>query len=221
MNPNHGIAVQGTQVSNANVYFFSWGCFAACVFMVASLAQELRGIDVTKTNPKTMKWFVLMACGLIAMGNGTRIFKAGQCGSTLPGTFCRRTKFAISVGVLGFFIPFVMLAVARFSAFTVLIETVVSLVLLILWCFGVGYITFGLSPGHAIGNLYFASWISFVVSVLLFSDCLREFMDAQAMASTNGESPQQEQDQQQQQQPDGNHSTGQHQDDNNLEDFEI
>lgn len=165
--------------------------------MVASLAQELRGIDVTKTHPKTMKWFVLMACGLVAMGNGVRIFKAGQCGTSLSGTFCRRTKFAIAVGVIGFFFSFLMIALARFVAFSILIETGVSLLLLVLWCFGVGYITFGISPGHAIGNLYFASWISFVVSVILFSDCLREYLDGQAAASADPES-QREANQQQQ-----------------------
>jgi hypothetical protein len=39
-----------------------------------------------------------------------------------------------------------------------------SVFLLILWAFGVSYITFGdKAPGEYIGNLFFGTWISFVL----------------------------------------------------------
>ena len=47
-----------------------------------------------------------------------------------------------------------------------------------MWCFGVGYTTFGESPGSQIGNLYFSSWISFLLSVFLFGHNFREFVSA-------------------------------------------
>jgi hypothetical protein len=45
-----------------------------------------------------------------------------------------------------------------------------------------GYITFGEGPGHAIGNLYFATWASFVLSVLLFAEGYREYLGLREQA---------------------------------------
>jgi hypothetical protein len=43
-----------------------------------------------------------------------------------------------------------------------------AMLMLVVWCFGVGYITFGdTSPGTNIGNLYFSTWASFCISVML------------------------------------------------------
>jgi hypothetical protein len=177
------------------LYFFSWGSLAACLYLVSSLLQEIRGINVIQqTDPKTLKWFILLASGLVAMGSASRIFKAGNCSSTLDGSFCRRTKFAVSAGVISFFLSFCVATMGLVRGLDLgflglLFELIVSGLLVILWCFGVGYITFGISPGHAIGNLYFSTWISFLVIILLFSDSLRQWWDhnPSAAQSTEGE----------------------------------
>ena len=50
--------------------------------------------------------------------------------------------------------------------------------LLIVWCFGVGFITFGNTPGSTISNLYFATWASFLLVVFLFAQNFRESIAA-------------------------------------------
>ena len=45
-----------------------------------------------------------------------------------------------------------------------------SVLMVVLWSFGLGYTTFGDGPGKNIGNLYFSTWTSFILSVLLTAD---------------------------------------------------
>lgn len=190
MNPNNDIAVDGTVVKNANLYFFSWLSFAACLFLSASLGQETAGYDVTKTPPKSARWYGLCAASLVVMGSSIRIYKNIDCGGNndlVTGSqFCKRTKLAISIGVVGFFFAAALTYLAQ-RGLELVIETVATAVLLTMWCFGVGYLTFGDSPGATIGNLYFSTWIAFILTVFLFGQCFRDFMSvrAQAMSPTN------------------------------------
>jgi hypothetical protein len=55
-------------------------------------------------------------------------------------------------------------------------DTVLGWAMLAAWVFGVGYITFGddrEAPARNIGNLYFATWASFLITCLLASSGLR------------------------------------------------
>jgi hypothetical protein len=43
----------------------------------------------------------------------------------------------------------------------------------------IGYVTFGKnSPGSEIGNLYFATWISFIFIVFIFANNFRDLVDS-------------------------------------------
>ena len=185
MNPDNAIAVRVTEVDNANLYFSSWISFAAAVFLAGSLAQETLGLDVRQAPAKQARWFALAASSMVVLFASVRIhrnedvrcednptqdlYDLSQSGQiTLAGTeFCKRVNLGIALGVLTF------LASAGFSfgaallPFAGLMELALTAVLLVMWCFGVGFITFGgdLSPGTHIGNLYFATWISFGLTV--------------------------------------------------------
>ena len=188
MNPNNAIAVAGETVIDANLYFFSWLSFASVIYLSGSLAQETVGIDVTKTPSKSARWYGLCASSLVVMGASVRLFKAEDC-TNGSQELCKRTKFAISAGTIGFFFALVMTYLTQ-KGLAIIVETVATMILLALWCFGVGYITFGSAPGAQIGNLYFATWISFIICVFLFGQCFREVIGAQqanAAAQTNGD----------------------------------
>ena len=45
------------------------------------------------------------------------------------------------------------------------IQGLVGILLLASWACGVSYITFGDGPGNELGNLYFATWISFILAM--------------------------------------------------------
>jgi hypothetical protein len=192
MNPTNAIAVAGETVIDANLYFFSWLSFASTLYLSGSLAQEAAGVDITKTPPKSARWYGLCASSLVVMGASVRLFKAAGCGSNntqSSGELCKRTKFAISAGTIGFVFALVMTYLTQ-QGLAIVMETVATMILLALWCFGVGYITFGSAPGAQIGNLYFATWISFIICVFLFGQCFREVIGARqanAVAQQNGD----------------------------------
>jgi len=189
MNPENEIAVRGiaalreTTVINANLYFFSWGAFAACLFLTGSLMQESAGIDLKATPRKTVGWTCLTASSLVVMGSAVRIFKTQDC-NDVSDSFCKRTKFAVSLGAVGFFLAGILTVLAA-QGLNLACETASATLMLCLWCFGLGYLTFGESPGNDVGNLYFATWFSFIICVFLFGQCFREFMGARA--TTNQE----------------------------------
>jgi hypothetical protein len=189
MNPGNNIAVAGTEVENANLYFFSWLSFIAVLFLSASLAQDNIGVDMYKTPPKSASWYGLCASSLVVMGSAVRIFNTYDCGSSnsdvLPPEFCARTKFGIAAGVMGFFFALILTYLTQ-KGLALFAETIATMILLSMWCFGVGYITFGTSPGAKIGNLYFATWISFILCVYLFGSCFREFMQKRVQALSAG-----------------------------------
>ena len=140
------------------------------------------GLDIRSAPAKQTRWFSLAAASLVVLFASVRIYKNDdvQCGGPtsefdqsdeLAGTeFCKRTKLGISLGVLTFVSSLAFSFGAALLPFAGLVELALTAVLLVMWVFGVGFITFGgdLSPGTHIGNLYFSTWISFglVVSII-------------------------------------------------------
>mmetsp|Transcript_23724 Transcript_23724/g.49253 ORF Transcript_23724/g.49253 Transcript_23724/m.49253 type:complete len:321 (-) Transcript_23724:225-1187(-) len=193
MKPDNAIAVAGNIILNANLYFFSWISFVVTIFLVMSLVREKLGVDVRQTPGKHMRWFFLVASSLVVMGSAVRIHKAEsvECGnseSALHGSsFCKRTNFAISLGVSTFFFGLIIMFMLMKHLLATMIELGTTTILLILWTFGVGFVTFGGSdaPGATIGNLYFSTWISFILSLMLFGNSLQEFTSAGAAQETS------------------------------------
>lgn len=186
MNPNRAIAVSVLNVINANLYFFSWLSLAALVFVVGSLARDFTGIQAKDvvSNTKGARYYALAASSVIVMATAVRQYNAGNGCEGASSEGCRRTKWAISLGVVSFVGSVIMAYMIGHGAISKLMDLIVVTILLIMWCFGVGYITFGASPGARIGNLYFSTWISFILVVIMFSSSFRDFMSGGASPST-------------------------------------
>jgi hypothetical protein len=189
MDPDRNIAVAkpdavNTEIAptvlNANLYFFSWLSLAATIYLSGSLLQEFWGVDVRTTPTKSARWYGITASSLVVLGSCVRTFNAAHCSEPMENDaevkFCRRTKFGISMGVIGFFFAATMTALIQKMTLTVLADFGITTFQLILWCFAVGYITFGVSPGATIGNLYFSTWIAFILAVFLFAQSFREYV---------------------------------------------
>ena len=56
-----------------------------------------------------------------------------------------------------------------------MVEFGVTTFLFIMWCVGTFLITFGQSPGALIGNLYFSTWISFLLIMMIFAQAFQDF----------------------------------------------
>jgi predicted MFS family arabinose efflux permease len=133
---------------------------------------------------KAARWYGLVASSLVVLGSSVRTFKASDCSEpitddsdTTTYAFCRRTKLAISLGVVCFVMAAVMTyLVQQKKQLTSFSDMSINTIHILLWCFGVSYITFGTSPGSTIGNLYFSTWISFILSVFSFAVSFREYV---------------------------------------------
>ena len=197
MNPKHNICLtnqqdEGIVIINANLYFFSWLSFAAILYLTGSCAQESAGYDVTSTPPQSARWYGLCASSVVVMGSAVRAYKSSLCKMSEFGgqEYCKRTKFAIAAGTCSFVISAVVtILIHQTAALQLPVETGFTTLLLVFWCFGVGYITFGNSPGATISNLFFGAWISFILAVFLFARNFREMIAARQGAnnSTTGD----------------------------------
>ena len=194
MGPDNSIAVSSGFVLNANLYFFSWGSFALTIFLFLSLFQEKMGVDIKQaSSSKQTRWFFLATAAVVVMSSATRIFRSdnvdcGNSDSPLSGQeLCKRTSFAIALGAITFIAGVaVMLAMIK-NLLAAIMQLGITVILAIMWIFGVGFITFGGldAPGATIGNLYFSTWISFLLVIALFAESLQAFLSGSAAAEAN------------------------------------
>lgn len=182
MNPDNDIAVTtGGGVLNANIYFFSWGAFASVLVLSGSFAREMMEVESPRPGLKrTLWWFALCAASLVVMASASRVFRnpdgspvSCKDSSITDSDYCRRTKLGVSLGVVSAVIALVMSLVC--SRLHCTVEAFVAVIMLIMWCFAVGYDTFGdNSPATSIGNFYFSTWACFILSLLLAADSINE-----------------------------------------------
>jgi hypothetical protein len=154
--------------------------------IAGGLLLETQGRDVRQPpllRGKIGVWCGFAAATIIVMVTSSRIYATVDCGdSSFQGTsFCRRTNLGISLGCISFVSSVVMATAMAKQVLPKNIDLIASAIFLIVWCFGVGFITFGNGPGSTMGNLYFSTWISFILSIVIFAGNFREY------ASSRGE----------------------------------
>ncbi|KAL7580590.1 hypothetical protein ACA910_003711 [Epithemia clementina (nom. ined.)] len=175
------------EVSNGNLYYFSWAGFVLSIVLIVSYLRSAYGLDLVDAMKgrasRLTHWAGLLAATMVVMGSSARIFNkdchgTGAVDSTgneivFPEAYCTRTKFAISIGAIGVFFSLVVVAVKLFfsSAIPFTLEFATSSLLTVLNVFGVAYITSNSGPGRAIGNLYYFTWISFILAAVIAVEC--------------------------------------------------
>jgi len=186
---SHGLAVDAMgAVENGNLYYFSWAGFVCSITLLVSFLRGVFNVDVAgeikSRSARLTSWSALLATSIVVMGSSANILdQACYDSSVLHGTtYCKRTIFGIVLGVLGTFFSLIIvgLKVATAKA-PFLLEAFFSLILVILYGFGVGFITSHLGPGAPLGNLYYFTWGSFLASILLIASCIEDYNAAKAM----------------------------------------
>jgi hypothetical protein len=191
MDPNKGFAVTGTfgapLVINSNLYFFSWVSFICVLYIQGHWSQEITGRDVaSQVTPKYAKWGGIMATSVVVLAASAKIHKDTKCTGFNKGSeFCKRTSYAISLGVLGMVIAMGAIFLMQRAKLAQKVEAALAFVMFVLYTFGVGFITFGEGPAISIGNLYFATWIGFGISIFLVFATFKDFMAARNNDSEN------------------------------------
>lgn len=92
--------------------------------------------------------------------------------------YCKRTRLGISVGticvIIAIWILFIKLK-RTILLLSVQIELGISILITILNVFNVAYITAAGSPGSIVGNLYYFSWSTFLISTMITANCFSEY----------------------------------------------
>lgn len=155
---------------NANLFFFSWAGFITSLILLVSYLKAAVGVDVLgamhQRGARLTFWASLIATSFIVMGSSLRAIN-DDCSPNKFQTeeYCTRAKFGVSLGAVGFGFALVVVTLKLFCrASSVLCEFIPALTLAILNGFGVAFITSNAGPGSSIGNLYFGSWMNFLVS---------------------------------------------------------
>jgi len=99
----------------------------------------------------------------------------GGTGGCYQASTCRATNYAISVGVLISLVSLFSIALTHYHQMFLPIEATLSIIALIFYTCGAGFITAENGPGNAMGNLYFTTWGGFIASFMLVGLCAKEY----------------------------------------------
>lgn len=196
MSAEDGLAInRAFGVNNANLYFFSWLSLITAFLLWIQYVRATFKLGTSKRSSdfKPDMWAGLCMASFVVMVSAVRIYRDPvTCEG--GGAFCTRTKFAVALGAVSAFLSaFWMVLGALVPA---MLDALLSVVLLVAWIFGIIYITFGgteRAPGAEIGNLYFSTWISFVLTVVLTSAGVRGMLLNKGEAESTEISPDEEQ----------------------------
>lgn len=180
-----------TFIKNANIYFFSWASTICIVYICGRFARDfiMRRRKARALNksvhvfaPETNMWYLLTVSALVMLVDSIEIYTAFSCsGSSSEPDLCMRTKYAVALGSIGTGIGFVCSVCATIGKLNLYLELFVSIVLFGMYIAGVALITFNDGPGTSLGNLYFATWLGAVVTLVMvgstYQDTVHSFQD--------------------------------------------
>jgi len=183
----------GNNFVDGNVYYFSWAGLATGVGLMLSYIRCVWGLDVTmelrRCAQRLQYWTWLGIVGLIQMGSSARLFD-NHCGRASAGLgevgtvkFCRRCQLGVVLGVssvvsstavagviIGGRVPFLFAAEMILSGTMVTIQAV-----------GVALLTSQEGPGAPLNNLFYSSWGSLGLTLVLATYCIEDWSAAKGI----------------------------------------
>ncbi|VEU41198.1 unnamed protein product [Pseudo-nitzschia multistriata] len=181
-----GLAVDASMdntIVNGNLYYFSWAGFVTSILLIIEYLRGVFGVDVYGTvrnrAARLTLWAGLLACQLVVLGASANIFDT-DCtdfnGYAPESAYCKRTKYGLSLGVIGTLFSLVIVAMKMLTTVApVVVEGVLAFVLCIMNGCGVAFLTSAEGPGSPIGNLYYFSWFSWLVSFVLLASVYEDY----------------------------------------------
>jgi hypothetical protein len=194
-NASSGLAVDSEMdntIVNGNLYYFSWAGFVTSVMLVVAYLRGVFGVDVTgemkNRAARLTLWSGLLACQLVVMGSSANVFDKDCAPQTQSDTFCARTKYGLSLGVIGTIFSLAVVAMKMLTAVApFVVEGALSFFLCIMNGFGVAFITSAKGPGSPIGNLYYFTWLSFLCTLMLVASCYDDYANVGIPEESNEE----------------------------------
>jgi len=170
------VADYQSTISNANLYFTSWGAGVCAVMILASYIRERLG-GVGAGMGFTSNWYLLMLASVIVVIESVR-FKNQVCtieGGTQAVT-CGRNMYGLVTGCIGLGVSFLVSLFSSLGKDSALITTIFGFIMAILYTLCAGLMTFEYGPATYVGNQYFSAWAGFFLSFAVFGSVLKEFL---------------------------------------------
>eukprot|EP00977_Amphora_coffeiformis_P000855 scaffold184_cov179-Amphora_coffeaeformis.AAC.14 len=191
--PSNKLAfVSTSREINANLFFFSWAGFVTSLVLFISYLKSALGVDllgsVHQRGARLTSWAALIATSFIVMGSSLRVMNSNCSSNNNSQTeeYCTRTKLGIAMGAVGFAFALLVVTLKLFCRVdSVIYEFVPAFILAILNGVGVAFVTSNSGPGSSIGNLYFGSWISFLLAGAIAAECFNHFKRGNNGAGTD------------------------------------
>lgn len=173
-------------ISNANLYFTSWGSGVCALTVLAMYVRERLGGSGGMGMGYTSKWYLLMLASVIVVIESMR-FKNQVCaidGGTEDVT-CNRNTYGLITGIVGLVVSFLISLFSSLGRDSALITTVAGFVMAVLYTLCAGLLTFENGPATYVGNHYFSAWAGFFISFAVFGSVLKEFLGVGGVTAAN------------------------------------
>jgi len=176
--PKRGVAVDSNgNVSNGNVYYFGWAGFVSSVTLFVSYMRTAFNVDIEgeiqSRSARLNLWSALIATSVVVMTSSSILYST-RCAvpdsqrSIYGGTYCMRCLYGAATGASALGLAIVMIALKLcLSKMPLILETLAAYALAPAWIVGVAFITSNSGPGSGLGNLYYFTWLSFIISFML------------------------------------------------------
>lgn len=168
MSPGNGLALRDARIVDANLYFASWAAFASALFMFASYGQGTGRFDSVFAS---RWWLCLLISSAITLSATLRLKnELTACSGSARREQCRELRMGVALSGFSSAVAggLILLGYTQsMSDMSGMIGLAASILVLVAWSVCVAYLTFDGGPGSNVGNLFFGTWVSFVLSLYL------------------------------------------------------
>lgn len=195
--PERGLAVdKDGAVFIGNMYYFAWIGLFNVVSILSSFLESAYGLDVaysmrSKSSSFTY-WSGLLAASIIVMSTSADIYNRNclVANEEKRQPFCSRSVIAVTIGTLGTLFSLAILTMKiSLGAAPFLVEIGLGFLLFILYIVEIAHVTDVEGPGEPLGNLYYFSWISFLLTLGVGKACHEDYVEAQIIMDQQRNSP--------------------------------
>lgn len=185
MHSDDSWAVNGIgEILNANLYYFTWASILSAGIQMMSYGKTM--LNIKKGDTMSLVWIGIGKTSFVILGASLHVWHtiADNCGfeeiQSGAVTFCSRTVLAIVIALAGMLVSFLVVCgraillacpMCKCHRLQTHVELVLSLFCVFLFGSAVAMITCIGGPGQSVGDLFYSTWLSFVVSIGIFITC--------------------------------------------------
>ena len=178
-------------IRQSNRIYHSW---ASVIFSLELFIETLINfvkidfiaVGQTKSSRRFTQWCMLVLASIVSLSSSVRFFRSAGCNDILTILFtlgfwtkpCTAARFTLATGIIVCVLSLSTITAAFLlkgkKKIIFVVEIIVSSLSLLFYAIAVGLVTAPNAPGSEIGNLYYFTWLSLAISIMLFLDCLME-----------------------------------------------